>query len=94
VFIGFGDRDELVLNGLARLLHRERRRLSRVQLATLALLREGHSQAEIAKQLRLTRQAVSSRARSAGWEAFAEGERAWRTVLTPFDLSNEWQASR
>ncbi|HYL21310.1 MAG TPA: SatD family protein [Gemmatimonadales bacterium] len=91
VFIGFGATEDAVLNGLARLLRHEREGLSKAQLATLARLRQGHSQAEIAKELRLTRQAVSSRARSAAWEAFSEGERVWRAVLTGFDVSGEWQ---
>jgi hypothetical protein len=90
LFIGFGEVDDLVLNGLARLLHHERERLSKEQRTTLARLREGRSQAEIAQQLRITRQAVSLRAQGAGWEAFSEGERAWRAALHRFDSSAEW----
>src|SRR5260370_15365093 len=94
LFKGFGATDDLVLNGLARLLRQERHGLSPAPLATLALLRQGRSQAEIAKQLRLTRQAVSSRAQSARWEAFAEAQRAWRAGLTPFAVTHAWPGSR
>ena len=71
--------------------HHERQHLSKAQRMTLELLRQGYSQAEIAKQLRITKQAVSLRAQGAGWEAFAEGERAWRAALKRFDFSAEWE---
>jgi hypothetical protein len=91
LFIGFGEVDDLVLNGLARVLHHERQRLSKLQRMTLALLRRGHSQAEIAKELGITRQAANLRAQGAGWDAFAEGERAWRAALRRFDYSSDWE---
>ncbi len=91
LFLGFGDVDDVVLNGLAQLLQHERQHLSKAQRMTLELLRQGYSQAEIAKQLRITKQAVSLRAQGAGWEAFAEGERAWRAALERFDFSAEWE---
>jgi hypothetical protein len=90
LFVGFGDVDDLVLNGFARLLRHQRHGLSRAQRATLDLLRQGVSQAAIAKQLRITRQAVSSRAKGAGWDAFSEGERAWRAALQHYDVSDDW----
>jgi hypothetical protein len=58
---------------------------------TLTLLRQGRTQTQIAKELRLSRQAVSKRAKGAGWEAFPEGEQGWAAALNPFDLAEEWE---
>jgi hypothetical protein len=90
LFVGFGETDDLVLNGFARLLRHVREELTKGQRHTLTLLRQGRTQAQIAKELRLSRQAVSKRAKGAGWEAFLEGERGWAAALRKFDVSEEW----
>jgi hypothetical protein len=91
LFLGFGETDDLVLNGFARLLRLVRQRLSKAQVHTLTLLRQGRTQAQIAKELRISRQAVSKSAKGVGWEAFLEGERGWAAALKPFDVSAEWE---
>ncbi len=91
LFVGFGETDDLVLNGFARLLRLVRQRLSKAQVHTLTLLRQGRTQAQIARELRISRQAVSKSAKGVGWEAFLEGERGWAAALKPFDVSEEWE---
>lgn len=82
VFSGFGEFETPVLNGFARLLWRHRNSLSPQQKKVVALLREGMAQTEAAKQMRLSKQAVSLYAKAAGWEAYAEGERGWKVALS------------
>lgn len=90
IFQGFGQTEDILLNSLARLLRHQRERLSKNQLATLALLRQRISQTEIAKRLRITRQAVHSRTKSIGWQAYLQGEEAMRAILKNFDVSPAW----
>lgn len=90
LFAGFGETDDLVLNGFARLLRDVRQQLTKGQLYTLTLLRQGRTQAQIATELRISRQAVSKRAKGASWDAFLEGERGWTAALKAFDVSEEW----
>ena len=66
VFNGFGKLDD-VLNGLARILWFHRSRLTDQQRKILELLHQGLSQAEIAKQLRVSPQNISKHVASAGW---------------------------
>jgi hypothetical protein len=82
VFAGFGTAEDQILNGIARVLRRQRERMSARQRQVVEQLREGESQINIAKRLRLTKQAISSHARAAGWDAYHEGELAWRAALT------------
>ncbi len=91
LFVGFGETDDLVLNGFARLLRHVRQELTKGQMHTLTLLRQGRTQAQIAKELRLSPQAVSKQAKGAGWEALLAGERGWAAALKPFDVSAEWE---
>jgi hypothetical protein len=91
LFVGFGETDDLVLNGFARLLRFVRQRLTKAQVHVLTLLREGHTQTQIAKELRISRQAVSKSAKGVGSEAYLEGERAWAAALKPFDVSEDWE---
>lgn len=91
LFVGFGETDDLVLNGFARLLRQLRQELTKGQVHALTLLRQGRTQAHIAKELRISPQAVSKRAKGAGWDAFMEGERGWAAALKPFDFSEEWE---
>lgn len=89
-FLGFGQAEDMLLNSLAALLRRQRATLTENQLETLGLLRRGHSQSEIAAKFGITKQAVNSRARSVGWEAYLEGEGALRAILKRFDASSAW----
>jgi len=82
VFAGFGTAEDRILNGIARVLHRHRERMSARQRQVIQHLRQGDSQISIAKRLRLTKQAISSHARAAGWDVYHEGEMAWRAALT------------
>ena len=83
VFTGFGDRGDVVLNGVARLLRFQRQRLKRQQRRVLSLLREGLSQVAIAKQLKVTPQSVSATQNRAGWDAYRQGEMAMLALLEP-----------
>jgi hypothetical protein len=81
VFAGFGEWQDQVLNGLARLLEGQTERLTARQLAVANLLRDGLEQAQIAQELGVTRQAISEHARAIGWEALAQGEAALTLAL-------------
>jgi hypothetical protein len=90
LFLGFGQAEDMLLNSLAALLRRQRATLTENQLVALGLLRQGHSQSQIAEKLGITRQAVNSRAKSVGWEAYLQGEEALRAILRRFDTSAAW----
>lgn len=81
VFAGFGEWQDQVLNGLARLLERHSERLTAKQREVAGMVRDGLEQTEIAERLGVTRQAVSDHVRAMGWEAFAEGEQALTLAL-------------
>lgn len=81
VFRGFGARDDLTLNGLARLLHHLRAGLTSKQRALLEELLDDETQTEIARKAGISKQAVSKQARAAGWELYREGEAAARAIL-------------
>src|SRR5229473_4015370 len=80
VFLGFGELDT-VMNGLARILWFQRRRLTQTQLRIAELLRRGQSQSDAAKELSISRQAISKQVVSIGWWPYAEAEEAWRVLL-------------
>jgi hypothetical protein len=81
VFRGFGDRRDAILNGLARVLHRQRDGWSKQQRMVARHLRNGSKQTDAASAMGLSKQAVSAYARAAGWEAYSEGEIAWRKAI-------------
>ena len=81
LFLGFGDPSDMILNGMARVLHHHREQWSPQQRRLAHLLREGKRQHEAADILNISRQAVSAYARAADWAAYAEGEAAWRAAL-------------
>jgi hypothetical protein len=81
VFLGFGDTHDAILNGLARVLHRQRERWSEKQREVAMLLHSGMRQMEIARRTDRKRQAVSIDAKAAGWNAYLEGERAWHLAI-------------
>jgi hypothetical protein len=81
VFDGFGEDHDAVFNGFARLLHHHRSNLSDQQSEVVAHLRSGLNQTQTAEKMRVTKQAVSLYAARAGWEAYSEGEQAFKTAL-------------
>ena len=85
VYAGFGDADCLTLNGLSRLLARQRLRFSNEQREAIDRLRSGNSQTDAAAQLDVSKQALSQRLKSAGWPAYAEGDAALRAVLATYN---------
>lgn len=88
VFEGFGATYDPAFNGFARLLQHHRARLKPQQRKVIELLRQSLTQAAIANELGITRQAVSLYARAAGWQAYREGEDGWRAVLAQFSFGD------
>ena len=91
VFLGFGVPNDDILNGLARLLHHFRQRLTLKQRATLGRLRMAHRQSTLAKEWNLSKQAIHERVKALKWEVYEEGERAWRSALANFDYTTAWK---
>jgi hypothetical protein len=80
VFCGFGDWDES-LNGIAGLLSFHRLQWTEAQRSVADLLRQGMSQVQVARKLRIRPQVVSRQMLAAGWMPYAEAEKAWRMIL-------------
>jgi len=87
VFEGFGKNHDAVFNGFARLLHHHRSNLSNQQRQVVAYLRSGLNQTQTAEKMGVTKQAVSLYAARAGWEAYSEGEQAFKTALGLLQLT-------
>jgi len=81
VFRGFSDNQDTILNGLARVLHHQRNSWSRQQRKVASLLRTGENQKSAAHAMNLSKQAVSAYTRAAGWDAYQEGEDAFRKAI-------------
>jgi len=94
VFIGFGERQDITLTALGTLLQHVRSGLTKRQATVLSLLRSGGDMVRIAEQLKITRQAVSRTASSAGWRAYHEGEAAWKSLLSEYDYAELWSHAR
>lgn len=86
VFDGFGEPFDPAFNGFARLLQHHRARLKPQQRKVIELLRQSLTQTAIAKELGISRQAVSLYAGAAGWQAYREGEEGWRALLGQISL--------
>jgi hypothetical protein len=80
IFEGFGTHDP-VLTGYAQILRHVRQRMTERQHAVVAMIRDGHTQLDIAEKLNITKQAVSVHAIAAGAEAYRAAELGWRTAL-------------
>jgi len=80
VFRGFGDLDD-ISNGIARLLWFHRSRWTPAQRSIAGLLRQGMSQTEVARKLRITRQVVSRQVLASGCFQYIAAENAWRIIL-------------
>jgi transposase-like protein len=85
VFQGFPQRSDVVLNGFARLMHHQRERWTPKQRAIAQAIRERLSIREIAERRGIARQTVGKQIRSAGVEAYQEGEKGMRAVLEAFE---------
>lgn len=80
VFSGFGEYDDVLL-GFAQALRHVRSNLTKRQLEAVGLLREGRTQMAAAKKLGVTKQSISERVVTAGWEPYRLGEIGWRKAL-------------
>ena len=89
VFLGFGAGYDGILNGLARLLYRQRQRWSVRQREVALLLHLGLKQVEVARKMNRSPQAVSIDAHAAGWSAYVEGERAFRLAIQDAVKTNQ-----
>ncbi len=89
VFAGFGEDDDAIMNGMARLLESHRARMTERQRAVATLLRPSTPQVDVARQLGITKQAVNDHVQAMHWEAYREGEAAWRTALRRFTAPRE-----
>jgi hypothetical protein len=81
VFRGFGDNHDAILNGIARVLHHQRSRWSRQQHNLAMILHRGIRRIDAGKAMDLPRQTITAYAQAAGWDAYQEGELAWRKAL-------------
>lgn len=90
VFRGFPERDEVILNGIARILHKLRHDLTDKQFRIVDALRSTPNQTAIASELNISKQVVSKQALAAGIDAYREGESAWQAALKPFDYADQW----
>lgn len=91
VFVGFGSDEDILLNGIARILHFVRAGLTDQQHKVVAQLRKGKTQEEIADLMEITRQAVSKHSIAAGWEAYREAEDAWHQLLQRYRYHAAWE---
>jgi hypothetical protein len=80
VFRGFSELDD-ILNGIARLLWFHRSHWTDSQRKIATLLRQGMSQKEAAKKLRIKKQVVSRQALASGSSPYIAAENAWRMIL-------------
>jgi hypothetical protein len=81
VFTGFGPWMDPALNGFARLLHHHRNRWPERQREVITRLHDGCKGVEVARELGITKQAVSRYAALGGWDAYLEAEQGWTAIL-------------
>lgn len=81
VFTGFGPSLDPALNGFARVLYHQRATWPAQQRQVVTRLHDGLKGTDIARDLGVTKQAVSRYASLAGWEAYVEAERGWSALL-------------
>ena len=90
VFAGFGNDEDVMLNGFARLLHYERSNWSPLQRRVMEELRVVPNVANVAERLGVSRQDISKKSQRAGGRAYFEAESAWRLLLSRFDAREKW----
>lgn len=90
VFRGFGNDEDEILSGVATLLEALRRRFTDRQREVVRWLREAHTHEEVARELGISRQAVTKHSAAADWEAYQTGENAWRRMLARYDYTSLW----
>jgi hypothetical protein len=93
VWQGFGA-DDQVLTAFGTLLAHIRGRLTQRQRAVIEQLRSGADMVQVAEQLGISKQAVSSIVAAAGWRAYQEGEDTWKLLLREYDYSSAWRDAR
>lgn len=93
LFAGFGNDEDVMLNGFARLLHYERSNWSPLQRKVMEELRVVPNVATVAERLGVSRQDISKKSQRAGGRAYFEAETAWRLLLTKFDTREKWGMS-
>ncbi|MEP6551868.1 MAG: hypothetical protein ABJB95_11835, partial [Gemmatimonadales bacterium] len=93
VFAGFGNDEDVMLNGFARLLHYERSNWSPLQRRVMEELRVVPTVATVAEKLGVSRQDISKKSQRAGGRAYVEAESAWRLALSKFDTREKWGES-
>jgi hypothetical protein len=93
VWQGFGE-DDQVLTALGTLLVHIRSRLTPRQRAVIERLRSGADMVQVAEDLGISKQAVSTIVAAAGWRAYQEGEDAWKLLLREYDYSEAWRDAR
>lgn len=81
VFLGFGESQDVIMNGFARVLRWQRATFTKRQRQVVALLRTGLSQTEVAEKLHITKQSVHDHVVGTGWQSYIEGETAWKECL-------------
>jgi hypothetical protein len=81
VFTGFGPALDPALNGYARVLHYQRAKWPTRQREVVTRLHDGRKGIDIARDLGVTKQAVSRYASLAGWNAYLEAEQGWCKLL-------------
>ena len=81
VFTGFGAGLDPALNGFARVLEHQRATWPLRQRAVVGRLYDGRKGIDVARELGITKQAVSRYASLAGWDAYIEAEQGWRSLL-------------
>ena len=84
VFCGFGEREDEVLNGLSLVLEELRSKFTRRQWDILNDLRKGKSQAKIAEEMGVSRQAISKAVKATAWNAYQKGEKALINLLKDY----------
>ncbi|MFZ0938164.1 MAG: helix-turn-helix domain-containing protein, partial [Candidatus Sulfotelmatobacter sp.] len=70
-----------ILNGMAGMLWFQRSQWTNSQRKIVNFLRQGMSQTEVARKLRITKQVVSRQVLAAGYSHYMAADRAWRMIL-------------
>lgn len=92
VFRGFGDQNDILLDGFARLLYHTISRFTDRQRQIYDLLQETPRQSHVAERLNVGRATINQQAKAIGWHALKEGEKAWKELLKRFDYSDRWRS--
>ena len=81
VFVGFGSQLDRAANGYARILRHLRDWMTQQQRRVLDLLSSGLQQSDVAKRMKISKQAVSQHAAAVGWPAYRDAEVGWSALF-------------